>query len=126
MTGEANPDVPAAPGARFPRPARLLRGEEFNRVFNARRVMSNPAFRLYHAPGTHGEARLGLAISRKVARRAVDRNRIRRLVRESFRRHRSALMAVDCVVLGRSGITGLDNAALTALLDQLWLRLHRK
>lgn len=110
----------------FPRSARLLRGQDFKRVFDARRVEANQAFRVHHASGTSGEPRLGLAISRKVARRAVDRNRIRRLVRETFRRHRPALEVLDCVVLGRGGITQLDNATLTALLDQLWLRLHRK
>jgi len=119
---ESLPDV----DAKFPRSARLLRGEDFKRVFDARRVEANRAFRIHYAPGTSGQPRLGLAISRKVARRAVERNRIRRLVRETFRRHRQALQAADCVVLGRGGITELDNATLAALLDQLWLRLHRK
>ncbi len=67
--------------------------------------------------------RLGLAISRKVAPGAVARNRIKRLVRESFRHNRERICPLDIVVLGRSGIGRQDNATLDTALETLWRQL---
>ncbi len=67
--------------------------------------------------------RLGLAISRKVAKSAVARNRIKRIARDSFRHHQAWLGDLDCVVMGRSGLTEQDNAVLFASLQRHWRRL---
>jgi len=61
-----------------------------------------------------------MAISRRHARRAVDRNRIKRLVRESFRRRRATLPPLDVVVMLRTDPADVPNAALRAGLDRLW------
>ena len=70
--------------------------------------------------------RLGLAISRKVARTAVARNRIKRVVRESFRHWQSRLGTVDIVVLGRAGVANQSKQALRSALDTLWMELNKK
>lgn len=70
--------------------------------------------------------RLGLAIARKHARAAVARNRIKRVVRESFRHHQAELGPLDIVVLGRQGLAGRGNAELSASLERHWKRLHEK
>jgi ribonuclease P protein component len=64
-------------------------------------------------------ARLGLAISKKHARRSVDRNRIKRVAREAFRVRRQSLPPVDIIVLSRAGIAGAERAELRAELDRL-------
>jgi ribonuclease P protein component len=64
-----------------------------------------------------------MAISRKIARSAVARNRIKRIVRESFRHHQSRLGGMDWVVMGRSGIAQQENAVLFASLQRHWQRL---
>ncbi|MDS4019108.1 MAG: ribonuclease P protein component [Candidatus Competibacter sp.] len=69
--------------------------------------------------------RLGLAISRKVAKSAVARNRLKRIARESFRHHRQQLAGLDCVVMGRAGLAEQDNAVLFASLQRHWRRLAR-
>lgn len=74
-------------------------------------------YRTQEAPGSG--ARLGLAISRKHARRAVDRNRIKRIAREAFRVRRQQLPPVDIIVLSRAGVTEADRAALRSELDRL-------
>jgi ribonuclease P protein component len=76
-------------------------------------------------PNDQDGPRLGLAIARKHARAAVDRNRIKRLVRESFRHHLQLLGPLDLVVLGRNGLAQRDNAELTASLQKHWKRLHQ-
>jgi len=65
-------------------------------------------------------ARLGLAISRKHCRRAIGRNRLKRLVRESFRRHQADLAGLDVVVLGQPGTNRADNRALFDSLARHW------
>ena len=70
-----------------------------------------------------GYARLGLAISKRVSKRAVERNRIKRLLRESFRRVRHQLPPVDMMVMGREQAAGVPGAELLAELDGLWKKL---
>lgn len=69
--------------------------------------------------------RLGLAISRKVAKSAVARNRLKRIARESFRRHQRELGGLDCVVMARPGATEQDSAVLLASLERHWRRFAR-
>jgi len=113
--------------AGFPREARLLSGLEFKRVFAARQAESNRYFRIHWAARGDDEPsapRLGLAISKRVARRAVDRNRIRRSARETFRGRRNRLVEADYVVLARPPAADADKQALKVALDQLWLRFE--
>lgn len=70
-----------------------------------------------------GEARLGMAVGVRAAGNAVRRNRLRRLIRESFRLHRSELPAVDLVVSVRPAAVQAPNAAIFASLDALWRRV---
>ena len=67
------------------------------------------------------EARLGLAISKRVAPRAVDRNRLRRLARESFRLAEHA--SLDYVVMANRDATAAANQALRNSLDRHFARL---
>lgn len=71
-------------------------------------------------------SRLGLAIAKKSVRRAVDRNRVKRLVREYFRLHAHHLPAVDIVVMARPAIVATDNLIVTNALTSHWSRIERK
>ena len=70
-------------------------------------------------------ARLGMAIPRRRVRRAVCRNRIKRVLRESFRTHCGELAGLDLVVLARSGVERIPNAELRRLLAGHWRYLSR-
>jgi len=69
-------------------------------------------------------ARLGLALGRRVHARAHERNRLKRLVRESFRAHRAQLPAVDLVVTARSLAARLENSELRRDLAAMWQQLR--
>lgn len=71
-------------------------------------------------------ARLGLAISKKCARRSVDRQRIKRLIRESFRQTRQQLPAMDIVVMCRPAVLSMSNHEISKALDRHWQRLTRQ
>ncbi len=69
--------------------------------------------------------RLGLAIAKRCAPHAVARNRIKRVIRESFRHVRDDLKPMDLVVLCRRAAVEADNATLYDSLARHWKRFHR-
>ena len=69
--------------------------------------------------------RLGLIVSSRVARRAVVRNRIKRIVRESFRMQQVKIKGWDVVVIARPGVVKQSNQALFASLEGHWKKLEQ-
>lgn len=117
----------------FPREARLLDGRAYDTVFASNRRLTDRYWTvLVHAvPDKRGEpsladARLGLAIAKKRARRAVDRNRIKRVARESFRHARTALVGHHVVVMNRDAAAMAGALELRRALDALWSRMLRQ
>ncbi len=105
------------------RRVRLRHKVDFDRVFARPGKSTNGFFTVLYRSNQLPYARLGLAVSRKVSKQAVVRNRIKRVVRESFRQHRQALSGLDVVVISRAAAAGCDNAALFASLFRHWTRL---
>ncbi len=113
----------AAPEHAFPRCVRLLAKAQFDAAFADGRRCASRYFRvsLTTAPGL--SARLGLTVSRRVSKRAVERNRIKRCVRESFRHARSALPPLDLVLAAKPEAATAAGSLLRADLQQLWQRV---
>lgn len=113
-------------GKGFPRTARLLSAGDYRRVFNGCCCKSSDRWLTVLAvKNPLGLPRLGLAISRKAEKSAVKRNRIKRLIRESFRHQQAELGALDLVVIARPGVASQSNPALRAALAKHWTRLQR-
>ena len=90
-------------GERFPRWCRLIHRNEYHRAFREGRRISLPGIKIVVAPNELGRARLGLAVSRKVGN-AVVRNRMKRRLREIFRRQRHLFPhPIDIVVVPYAG-----------------------
>ncbi len=68
-----------------------------------------------------GYARLGLALSKKNVAKAHDRNRLKRILRETFRVRQ--LPAIDVVILARHGAAKAENSILINKLDKAWDKL---
>ncbi len=83
-------------------------------------------FQVLARPRPAGGSRLGLAIAKKQLRRAVDRNRIKRLVREFFRTRvlPQEGPALDYVVMARAAARDADNATLFQSLERQVRRLQ--
>jgi ribonuclease P protein component len=112
--------------AGFPRAARLLTPGDFAEVFRQPQKSGDAFFTVLCQRRPCGAARLGLAISRKNLRRAVDRNRVKRIVRESFRLRQRDLDGLDLVVMARRGLPVADGPTLRASLERHWSRLIRR
>lgn len=110
-------------GAHFPRRARLTGQRAFASVFTQPIKSSDRYFTVLARPNHLTYPRLGLAISRKVAKSAVVRNRIKRIVRENFRHHQQQLGNLDYVVMARAGLAEQDSTVLFASLQRHWQRI---
>lgn len=67
---------------------------------------------------------MGVTVSKRVDKRAVGRNRIKRVLRDVFRRHRHELPAGDYVLVAKPEARGMTSAALRDELAQLFARAH--
>lgn len=105
----------------FKKGQRLLTANDYRNVFsNAKKIDKNQIFLLIRRNNL-GFSRLGLAISKKNVQKACQRNRIKRVVRESFRL--SQLPGFDIIALSRKGVADLSNEQLRTKLCQSWQKL---
>jgi len=121
--------VDAQGAFRFPRADRLLRRSEFMRVQQrGRRVhMAHFVVLLVRSGRRDGgtEPRLGVTAGRRVGG-AVQRNRIKRLVREVFRRNRELFpRECDVVLVARPGADRLDYATVLSELERAQNAIER-
>ena len=85
--------------------------------------MGHDFFSVTAQPNELERARLGMAVAVRAMGGAVERNRIRRLIRESFRLHQALVPALDIVIGVRENARGAVAADLRASLERLWDRL---
>ena len=83
---------------RLPKQAKLVKTDDFSSVFNLRKRIANQYLVLRYRPNGNKGARLGLIVAKKTAKLAVQRNYMRRVLRELFRLNQHQLPAVDLVV----------------------------
>ena len=96
------------PDSGLPRSRRLTASRRFQEVFEKGRSQAGPYVVLWVCPAEGAGPRLGVVASRRALRRAVDRNRAKRLLREAFRLNRSRFRTgVDVVLVARSRIAGV-------------------
>jgi ribonuclease P protein component len=88
--------------------------------------MGNGFFAVTARQNNEGQPRLGMAVASKLAGGSVERNRIRRVVRESFRLNQLQLPAVDIVVSARPRSRGATNTELRASIEELWGKVRQQ
>lgn len=122
-----NQIVATLSGFCFGKNKRLLNSADFKSVFDGAKFKAPHKNLLVLAnPAATDSPRLGLVVAKKNAKLAVQRNRIKRLTRDSFRLNQAALEGLDIVVLSKHDLWRLDNAQITELLEQAWKRLIKQ
>src|SRR6185436_14306225 len=108
---------------RFGAGLRLRSKPQFDAIYASGRRIDDRFFALRVKPNGTGRPRLGLAVAVKTAGNAVRRNRLRRLVRESFRLAQHPMCAVDIWVGVKTPAVTAPAATLRASLATLWQRV---
>ena len=110
---------------RLEKEKRLLNAGAYGRVFKKATRSRDKCFTVLSRRNDMDTARLGLAISKKNCRLATDRNRIKRVVRESFRHHQAALAGLDVVVINQPAACAAGNKQLFNGLTGHWNRCQQ-
>ncbi len=114
----------ASESKRLPRTIKLTQVSEFQRVFKQGCYKSQGSgFVVLAIKNSLGYGRLGITLAKKNVASSVARNRIKRLIRESFRHHKNNVRGMDIVVIVRRGTNRHDNQHIIAALEKHWDRL---
>ena len=113
-------------GFNLSRSQKLLTAESYKFVFSKSQRFGNKSFTVLARKNNLGHPRLGLAISKKCAKRAVDRNRIKRIFRESFRLHQHKLPSVDIIAMCKSDVLSLDKKEMHKQIETQWRFMQKK
>lgn len=108
----------------FTKSQRLLTAADFKSVFDAPiKKIHTPHLLLFIGKSDKPTARLGLAITKKKLKSAVDRNRIKRLTREAFRKHCGKMGAIDLVLIVKVGYDRKFDISIE--VDELFSKLNK-
>ncbi len=109
--------------ATFPKDARLLASADYNYVFkNQSKVVGRYSLILF-AKNNNSKPRLGLAIAKKKIARAVDRNKVKRIIRESFRHKQDIIGGFDIIVLAKGNLGNVAKPEMRKYFDEQWIKL---
>ena len=116
--------APSGDAQRFVRADRLKKRYEFRQVQLSGRRIHTPHFLIVVQPNALHNTRLGITVTKKVGT-AVQRNRIKRVVREVFRRNRQLFPAShDVVFIAKRGTHGIDYDSLLGELRRAARKLQ--
>ncbi|NOX09349.1 MAG: ribonuclease P protein component [Gammaproteobacteria bacterium] len=101
-----------------------MKPSEYRNVFNTGIRFHEKTMLIIATKNTYGISRLGLAIAKKNVKKAVDRNRIKRVARESFRHNQSILKGIDIIVVARANMASNNNQVLQKILERNWVRIQ--
>lgn len=113
-------------GESFSRSSRLTSAGDFKQVFQNNIRVSDDCFTILVGKQQGLVARIGFAVAKKQIKSAVERNRLKRIIRESFRRHQIELPNTGIVFMVRCKILQLDNAQIFARLEKHWRKVIKQ
>jgi ribonuclease P protein component len=109
----------------FPRQARIIKTDDFSSVFSFRKRVSGHYLAIHYQYNALGSSRLGLVVAKKIAKRSVDRNYMRRVLREFFRKQQFSLGSIDLVLRVQKIFHHQEVEAVAQEFNELLFRLKR-
>jgi ribonuclease P protein component len=107
-------------GESFPRQNRLTRAKDYSLLFENNFRLGDASMTILVGKIPGDLPRLGFAIAKKQIPKAIQRNRLKRVFRESFRTNRHRLPNHDIVIMVRRSILKLDPVLLNSSLEKHW------
>jgi ribonuclease P protein component len=108
---------------KFHKSARLRTTKEFQQTYKVAQKFKYDGITVFANRNNLTYARLGLSIAKKQIPRAVDRNRIKRIIRESFRLKQAEFNNLDIIVTVYSTLLQPGHVGIKSCLDVLWSKL---
>lgn len=112
--------------SRFLQAYRLCKADEFSSVFAFRKIVSGKYLQLYFKPNGLEYSRLGLMVSKKIHKRANQRNYMKRAIREYFRINHTSWNGVDLIVRVRGYFNHNEYQQFVAEFEYLAAKFNRK
>lgn len=112
----------------FSREQRIKTPDEFKRVYQSKQWGGTQYFTfnvLAHQQDDPSVSRLGVTVSKKVAKQAVIRNRIKRQIKEFYRCQNKALIGVDLVISAKPSCAKVSAQERLKSLEELWQKTHK-
>lgn len=116
------PEAAELSGFSLDQTRRLRDKAAFDRVFAGASRSRDRCFTILYRKNGRRQARLGMAIAKKNCRLAVARNRLKRIIRESFRTQQARLSGLDIIVMNKRGAEQLSSQQLFESLAAHWQR----
>ncbi len=110
----------------FSKSSRLLKPSEFLVVYKDGQWVANREIAINFIPKSNPNSRLGITVSKKVSKRAVDRNRIKRQFREWFRKNKQNKQAVDMILTAKPSIKMKSTIEIQQSLEDIWRKVQKK
>ena len=115
------------PDYSYPKQLRLLTAKDYNQVFNHSLFkVSGPLGLFIASPNQLDHPRLGFVIAKKKVKLAVDRNRIKRVIKDCYRLNQHELPNIDIVFIARPGLGNKENIAVTKFCKYAWHKLREQ
>ena len=113
-------------GLGFPSRFKLKKTDEFSSDFNFRKRITGTILTVHYMPNMFGYARVGLVVGKKIARKSVHRNYMKRVLRDLFRHEHDALGQVDILIRPVKEFSHVDFKNVHAEFNLLMAKLIKK
>lgn len=111
---------------RLKKNSKLIKTDEFSSVFNFRKRIAGKFLAIHYQPNTMQHARLGLVVGKKVAKLAVHRNYMRRVLREFFRTRQHEINNVDLVIRVQKKFDKTDYDSIKQEVNTLIAKINQR
>ncbi|VAX76195.1 ribonuclease P protein component [Buchnera aphidicola] len=110
----------------FKKKLRLFTCASLNSIYNKKYLINTKEFTVLLYSRGLNFPRLGVSISKKNIKKSHNRNRIKRLIKESFRLFQHDLICMDFFFILKKNIHKLNNKIIFCLLQNFWYLVNKK